>query len=64
MAIKIVVSDPKTGKTHQIETEAKTLLGLKLGEKFSGDSIGLPGYELQITGGSDKTGTPMRKEFF
>ncbi len=62
MAIKIVVSDPKTGKTYQIETEAKALLGLKLGEKFSGDSIGISGYELQITGGSDHTGTPMRKD--
>jgi len=62
MAFKLVVADPKTGKSYKLETEEKSLLGLKIGEKFQGDSIGLAGYELELTGGSDKTGTPMRKD--
>jgi len=62
MAFKIVVADPKTGKSYKLETEETSLLGLKIGEKFQGDSLGLAGYELELTGGSDKTGTPMRKD--
>jgi|TARA_Y100000034_G_scaffold115707_1_gene153198 small subunit ribosomal protein S6e len=62
MTFKIVVADPKTGKSYKIETDEKSLLGLKIGEKFQGDALGLAGYELELTGGSDKTGTPMRKD--
>lgn len=52
------------GKTYQKEIkspEADTLLKKRIGETVSGDSIGLTGYELLITGGSDKCGFPMRK---
>ena len=38
------------------------LLGKKLGETFNGALIGLPGYELAITGGSDHSGIPIRKD--
>jgi len=62
MAIKVVVSDPKTGKSYQIETESKDFLGKKMNEKVLGDALGLPGYELEVTGGSDKIGSPMRKD--
>jgi small subunit ribosomal protein S6e len=62
MTFKLVVADPKTGKSYKLETEEKSLLGLKIGEKFQGDVLGLGGYELELTGGSDKTGTPMRKD--
>ncbi|MCD6590523.1 MAG: 30S ribosomal protein S6e [Candidatus Aenigmarchaeota archaeon] len=61
---KIVVADPKTRRTYQKEVSQKEsgLLGRKIGDKVKGDFLGLPGYELQITGGSDKQGFPMRPE--
>lgn len=49
------------GQTFQIESENnEQLLGTKIGETFSGGIIGLDGYELEVTGGSDKDGFPMR----
>jgi small subunit ribosomal protein S6e len=59
---KIVVSDPKSRKAWQVEKEAAPLVGMKIGEKFDGSIIGISGYSLQITGGSDKDGFPMRKD--
>jgi small subunit ribosomal protein S6e len=59
---KIVVSDPETRKSYQLEIEqskALALIGKKIGEEFNGDLIGLPGYTLKITGGTDKDGFPM-----
>ncbi len=60
---KIVVSDPKSGKSHQMEIEqAKMggLLGKRIGEEVEGGYFGLPGYSLKLTGGTDKQGFPMR----
>lgn len=59
---KLVVSDPKTRKTYQKEVSQKEsgLTGRKIGDSVKGDFVGLSGYELQITGGSDKQGFPMR----
>jgi len=64
MNFKLVISDPKTRKAYQkeIEQKASGLLGKKIGEKVSGTPFGLTGYELEITGGSDKDGFPMRKD--
>ncbi|MCP4762702.1 MAG: 30S ribosomal protein S6e [archaeon] len=36
------------------------IVGKKIGEIINGGLIGLPGYELKITGGSDNSGIPMR----
>ncbi|MCD6248421.1 MAG: 30S ribosomal protein S6e [Hadesarchaea archaeon] len=61
--VKIVISDPSTGKAYQVEvdeTRFRKLVGLRIGDKFGGELIGLSGYELQITGGTDKDGFPMR----
>ena len=60
MAFKIVISEPKSKKAWQIEKEVPVLLGKKIGEKFDGSLVGLSGFTLQITGGSDKEGFPMR----
>ena len=60
---KIVISDPKKGKSLQRELKddaAKGLVGKKIGDTFKGELIDLPGYEFKITGGSDKAGFPMR----
>jgi small subunit ribosomal protein S6e len=61
---KLVLSDPKTGKSYQKEVkeaQAGGFLGKKVGEAIKGESIDLTGYELEITGGSDSCGFPMRK---
>ncbi|OGI12093.1 hypothetical protein A3K64_02020 [Candidatus Micrarchaeota archaeon RBG_16_36_9] len=60
MAFKIVISEPKSKKAWQIEKDAPSLIGKKIGEKIDGSLIGLSGFTLQITGGSDKEGFPMR----
>jgi len=59
---KIVINEPKTRKSYQIEKEAPSLIDLKIGQKFDGSLIGLGGFTLQITGGSDKDGFPMRPD--
>jgi len=59
---KFVVSDPKTKKSYQVnidQEKAYTIIGKKIGDKFDGSLIGLAGYELEITGGTDKDGFPM-----
>lgn len=62
---KVVISDKETGKTVQMsvkDAKAKALLGRKVNEIISGDLIGLTGYELKITGGSDQSGFPIRSD--
>ncbi len=50
------------GETFQVEEEnPEQILGTKIGETFSGSIIGLDGYELEVRGGSDMDGFPMRK---
>ncbi len=61
--MKLVVSDPKKGRAYNLELDAKKeklLIGLELGKTVDGSPLGLPGYKLLITGGSDKDGFPMR----
>jgi len=49
-------------KVIQLDPSKFPLTGKKIGETFNGGIIGLPGYELKITGGSDRGGIPMRKD--
>ena len=63
-SFKLCISDPSTGKTFQKEVKdsmAKPFMGLNIGESIDGDQFELNGYELQITGGSDYCGFPMRR---
>jgi len=62
---KIVISDPSTGKTYQKEVkddDARKFIGLKIGDKLKGDFLELGNVELEVTGGSDYCGFPMRKD--
>jgi len=62
---KIVLSDPETGKAQKIElegTKAAPLIGRRIGDIMDGTILGLPGYKIQITGGTDKDGFPMRPD--
>ncbi|UCH37159.1 MAG: 30S ribosomal protein S6e [Candidatus Bathyarchaeota archaeon] len=61
---KLSISD-STGKTQSMEIEelqAQQLIGKKIGDKLKGAAFEMPDQELQITGGSDKDGTPMRRD--
>lgn len=65
--MKLVISDPKTGKSYQVElAEDKRafLVDKRMGDKIEGRLIGAEGYELEITGGSDGSGFPMRKDIY
>ncbi len=65
MEFKLSIGNPKTKKTYKKDIagdEAKEFLGKKIGEKVSGSKIGFTGYEFEITGGSDSSGFPMRKD--
>lgn len=63
--MKLVISDPKNGMSHQVEipkeSEAR-FVGLKIGQTIDAGFAGAPGYKLEVTGGSDKEGFPMRKD--
>lgn len=63
MAFKLVISEDD--KSYQIEVEAdqtKKLIGFKIGDEFDASLVGLKGYKLKITGGSDKNGFPMKRD--
>jgi len=57
--MKLVINDVKTGKSYKKEANVD-LAGVKIGDKVDGGKLGLKGYELQFTGGSDSAGFPMR----
>ncbi len=60
---KVIVSDPADGTSKTVELEderAAPLIGKKIGDVIDGSVVGLPGFKVQITGGSDKDGFPMR----
>ncbi len=55
----------KSGKTYKMDLEqdkASVFYGKILGEEFDGELIGLSGYTFKITGGSDNSGFPMRRD--
>jgi small subunit ribosomal protein S6e len=65
MEFKVNIGDQKTGKTaKQVVSgdQTKPFLNKKIGDHIKGDDIGFPGYEFEMTGGSDYCGFPMRKD--
>lgn len=63
MVFKINISD-KDGKTYKLELESEDLIGKALHDKIKGTDIlpALEGYELEITGTSDKSGFTSHKD--
>ncbi len=62
---KVVINDTKNGKSHQVQISghhANSLIGKKIGDEVDGIFISLPGYKLQVTGGTDKNGFAMRRD--
>ena len=60
----VVVADPEDGSTYQMDVDgqdANRFVSREIGEEVDGGAVGLDGYTLEITGGSDETGRPMRE---
>lgn len=57
-------SGPGKGLSKLIEIDEKKFRfeGMKIGDTIKGGLVGFPNYEFQITGGSDSSGFPMRKD--
>ncbi|MDZ7702448.1 MAG: 30S ribosomal protein S6e [Halobacteriales archaeon] len=63
--IQVVVGDPDSGDSYQFEVadaDANRFLGRTLGEEVDGAAVGLDGYTLELTGGSDTAGRPLRAD--
>jgi small subunit ribosomal protein S6e len=61
---KLIISDRK-GRTIAQELKDRTaqpLLGTKVGSIIDSSIVGVAGGKLKITGGSDRSGTPMRPD--
>lgn len=61
---KLIIAD-SNGKSYSIELDekkSKSFIGLEIGKVFDAAQLGLAGYKIKITGGSDKDGFPMRSD--
>lgn len=62
---QVVVGDPDTGEAHSFEVDgqdANRFMGREIGDEVDGTAVGLDGYTLEITGGSDAAGRPLRTD--
>lgn len=61
---KVIISDSK-GRSQAQELKdiaAQPFLGSKIGDSIDSSTIGINGGKIRITGGSDRSGTPMRPD--
>lgn len=61
----LIISDPETGTSQRVELEDNRmgpLVGKRIGETIDGTIADLAGHQLQLTGGTDKDGIPMRPD--
>jgi small subunit ribosomal protein S6e len=61
----LIISDPETGTSQKVELEDSRmgpLVGRRIGEIIEGSVADLAGHQLQLTGGTDKDGIPMRPD--
>ena len=59
----VAVADTEAGVTHQVEVSgqsANRFVGRELGDTVDGNAVGLDGYTLELSGGTDDAGRPMR----
>jgi len=60
---KVVISEKEKSYARTVaDAQVSALLGRRIGETIGGDALGLPGYTLKITGGTDKSGFPLRAD--
>ncbi len=61
----LIIADPETGTNEKLVLEdarMAPLVGRRIGEIIDGTIAGLVGYKIQLTGGTDKDGIPMRPD--
>jgi small subunit ribosomal protein S6e len=61
----LIVADPETGKAQKVEIEdarMTSLIGRRIGEVMDGTVANIPGKRIQLMGGIDKDGIPMRPD--
>jgi len=61
----LIISDPETGTSQKVELEdarMAPIMGRRIGEIIDGTVADLAGYKIQLTGGTDKDGIPMRPD--
>ena len=61
----VVVSDPDSGHSVPREVDgqdANRFMGREIGEEIDGSAVGLDGFTVEITGGSDAAGRPLRSD--
>jgi small subunit ribosomal protein S6e len=62
---KLVLSDTKDGRAYNVSVSggsANAFIGKRIGDEVDGGPVGLGGYKMKITGGSDRNGNPMRPD--
>ncbi|WP_054848363.1 30S ribosomal protein S6e [Methanoculleus chikugoensis] len=63
---KIILSDPETGRSYKIDATgpptAGAFIGKRIGGEIDGNVLGFAGYTIRITGATDKTGIPSRRD--
>ncbi|UPM42044.1 30S ribosomal protein S6e [Halocatena salina] len=62
---QVDVADPEDGTTHQFEVDGQTanrFVGREIGTEIDAGALGLSGYTIEITGGTDNAGRPMRSD--
>ncbi|BBL67409.1 30S ribosomal protein S6e [Methanoculleus chikugoensis] len=62
---KIILSDPETGRSYKIDATGPTagaFIGKRIGGEIDGNVLGFAGYTIRITGATDKTGIPSRRD--
>jgi len=60
---KLVISDRESSLARTVsDPQAAGFLGKRIGETIGGELIGAGGYVFRITGGTDKSGFPLRPE--
>jgi small subunit ribosomal protein S6e len=60
---KLVITDAAKSYPRAVQDpQSAGFLGKRIGEAVGGELIGLAGYTLKITGGTDKSGFPLRPD--
>ncbi len=60
---KLVISDRAASLARTVaDPQAAGFLGKRIGETVGGEVIGASGYTFRITGGTDKSGFPLRPD--
>jgi small subunit ribosomal protein S6e len=61
----LIVSDPRNGTSQRVDLDdqqLRALIGTRIGQVVDGTLAGLQGYQIKLTGGTDKDGIPMRPD--